>query len=163
MKDEFSDAGQLKRRKHLLRGEILHDILSRVGNLSSCDKELSLKESLSKTKFKFPFLKDLKAEEASLRKLLDEKLLKAFFYCPEADVFQEKEVLDDRGNAKRIDRLIVGKSQVWIVDYKSTPETSGKQTAQVREYVSLLSDIYPDRTIKGYLVYLDTATFEEVI
>jgi len=58
--------------------------------------------------------------------------------------------------------LIVKKNEVWIVDYKSSQEAKPKHEEQINEYIQIIRDIYPQRKIKGFLVYLDNMIKEEV-
>ena len=162
LKDEFIDSSLLESRKKILRGEVLHHLLSSIGNLKHQNKNLVLKESLEKTRLQFPFMEDLKGCKDILGNLLDDERLKPFFFAEGAEVFQEKEVVDRFGNTKRIDRLIVGKKSVQIIDYKSSKDASDQDRAQVSEYMRIAAEIYPKKEIKGLLIYLDTLELEEV-
>ncbi len=162
LKDEFKEPATLNARNNILRGEVLHYSLSLIGNLLDMDKELVIEEALRKTRLVFPFAGALKDCEAVLRKLLDDERFKPFFLCREAQVFQEKEVVDRFGNIKRMDRLIVGKSDARIIDYKSSKDRVDQDRSQVAEYMKIVSMIYPDKDIKGFLVYLDSLHLEEV-
>jgi ATP-dependent exoDNAse (exonuclease V) beta subunit len=75
----------------------------------------------------------------------------------------EKDVINGLGQTRRIDRLIVKKQELWIVDYKSSRDGREKFLEQVKEYIKIVSDIESGKTVRGFLIYLDDASFEEVI
>jgi ATP-dependent helicase/nuclease subunit A len=69
----------------------------------------------------------------------------------------------------QIDRLVVHKNEVWIVDYKTNqkPPRTARQipyiyVKQMRAYRHLLSKIYPSMTIKTYLIYTEGPHIMEV-
>ena len=74
----------------------------------------------------------------------------------------EKEVVGSAGNTLRIDRLIVKENEVWIIDYKSSRDEPEKHRAQIEEYIEAVRDLYPGKTVKGFLLYLDEMTLNEV-
>ncbi len=66
------------------------------------------------------------------------------------------------GESKRIDRLIVKKKEIWVVDYKSSKGNAFEEKKQVTEYMQAIKDIYPKQKVRGFLIYLDEAIKEEV-
>jgi ATP-dependent exoDNAse (exonuclease V) beta subunit len=192
LKEEFQDTGQVENRGQIQRGEVLHFILSLVGNLSGQDQKEVLSEALVKARGEYPHIKNWEEYETVARKALSGKALKDFFFVGDGEVYQEKDVVTAKGETRRLDRLIVKKDEVWVVDYKSSvddsiegdgqtrgpdaalarstgkwrPEGSslgsGAYQDQVREYMAIKDAIYPGKSVKGFLVYLDTLTVEEV-
>ena len=88
--------------------------------------------------------------------------MKPFFSVSDGEVHTEFEVVNRQGHLKRIDRLIVDNAEVRIVDYKSSADPGAAQQDQIREYVSIVKTLYPGRKVRGFLVYLDTLTIEQV-
>ena len=88
--------------------------------------------------------------------------MQRFFYCGDAEVFTEKEIVNSFGHTKRCDRLIITDDEVWIVDFKSTKDVEGHDRKQIQEYEVILQDIHPKKTIKGFLIYLDHFEVEEI-
>lgn len=156
LKDEFEDESLIKRRQELIKGDILHFILSGIGNLSGQDEERAILNSLAQAKAKFSLSCDWAAFEKSLRRILEDKDLKPFFFSGSARVFQEKELVDVYGRTRRIDRLIVRDGEFWVIDYKSSKAEAKEYQKQVLEYTRLLKDIYPGLSAKGFIIYLDT-------
>lgn len=162
LKDEFIDEGILSAREKVLKGEVWHTLLSFIGNLYSQDKKAVVKQALEKTRGQYPFIPDFKEFEAKLNNLLGHKELRPFFEVKEGEVYQEKEVVDSHGQTKRIDRLIVKSKEALVIDYKSSKEDSPRDYDQMREYIKIVQDIYPQAKVKGILIYLDTLKAEEV-
>ena len=156
LKDEFEDESLVKRRGELIKGDILHFILSGIGNLSGQDAQRIILHSLAQAKAKFPLVADWTGFEKSLRRIVEEESLKPFFFLGSARVFQEKELVDIYGHTKRIDRLIVRDDELWVIDYKSSKIEAPEYKKQVLEYMRLLKDLYPGLSSKGFIIYLDT-------
>ena len=71
-------------------------------------------------------------------------------------VMNEKEFLSRTGTVQRMDRVMVGERDVVLVDYKTGGE--GSQSAhreQVGRYLDILSDVYPGKTLRGIIAYVD--------
>jgi exodeoxyribonuclease V beta subunit len=97
-----------------------------------------------------------------LGKLFGSPKAKPFFYCGKARVLTEKEIVNTQGHLKRLDRLIIGEKEIRIVDFKSSREGEDQYAEQVRDYMNIVATMYPGKTVKGWLVYLDSWEVEEV-
>jgi len=159
--DEFIDASKIRQRHRLLKGEILHYILSCVGNLSDTDAKEVIKSAMGKTSLRFPFVR-MGEFDSVIKKAIKDKDLKQFFFAKDGDVYQEKEVVNRFGDTYRIDRLIVRKDAVEIVDYKSSRDDMESFRKQIRRYISAVKDLYPGKDVRGYLIFLDDFSVEEV-
>ncbi|MCX5781162.1 MAG: UvrD-helicase domain-containing protein [Elusimicrobia bacterium] len=78
-------------------------------------------------------------------------------------VYQEKEIVDKAGQTKIIDRLIVSDKEIMVVDYKSTEENKDAHIEQVKEYCSIVSEIYPGKQVKGFIIYFDSEIAIKVV
>ena len=110
----------------------------------------------------YPFLDDLASYEALLCELLSKKDFRDIFYTTGAKVFCEKEVANSFGDLKRIDRLIIRDAEAWVIDYKSSGSQKDDHFKQAREYMNIIEEIYPGLKVRGFLLYLDELTLEEV-
>ncbi|MDI6758980.1 MAG: 3'-5' exonuclease, partial [Candidatus Omnitrophota bacterium] len=155
LKEEFIDDTILKARNKLLRGEVLHYCLSFIGNLYQQERRSLIKAVLEKARLRFPLVSNFDEFELIIEKLLGKKELKHFFEVIDGDVYLEKEIVSSSGNTKRIDRLIVRPKEAVIIDYKSAKEEAPAYKEQVKEYMKVISEIYPKKKVKGFLVYLD--------
>ena len=162
LKDEFVAIHEIENRELILQGEVFHFILSFIGNLSGQDKEGLIKNAVEETRVHFSHLEDMTTYECKVRQLLDKESLRPFFFVKEGTVYQEKDVINSYGHTRRIDRLIVKKEEVWVIDYKSSQENAKSYYQQVREYISIVSDLYSGKMVKGFLIYLDQLEAEEV-
>jgi ATP-dependent exoDNAse (exonuclease V) beta subunit len=162
LKEEFMDKSQIETRKKILEGEIIHRILSFIGNLSEEDKDTAISAAISKARLLFPQVLDFQKFEETIVKLLSAKSLQPFFYVKEARVYREKEVVNKNGQTKRIDRLIIQDSGVTIIDYKSLKIENEDYRKQMLDYIFLIKDLFPGKRIVGFLLYLDDLSLEEV-
>ena len=94
------------------------------------------------------------------------KALAAFLDAPEAvaffsvrsdrQVYCEKEFANPSGMLYRLDRVIVDADAITVVDFKTGGDELEKEyREQVRNYISLLRDVYPGRKVSGVLAYVD--------
>lgn len=162
LKDEFKESASGAGRRQRFEGEVVHFILSRIGSVDGENQERKLQEALRQARRNFPQICDFSSYEKIVERILANKALEPFFYCGGAEVFMEKEIVGASGRLKRLDRLIVREKQVWVVDFKSTRGPGGLYEQQVREYQDLIREVYPDKEVKGFLVYLDSGEVEEV-
>ena len=163
LKDEFQELDEIKYRQERLKGEAIHFLLSFVKNLKEQKKADVRKEALAEAEMRFSTVKDFKPHVELMENVLSAKHLKEIFYLDKKDeVFTEKEIVTVQGETKRLDRLLVKEKEVWVVDYKPSRDPQGRYEEQIQEYLRLVKTIYPDRTVRGYVVYLEELTIEEV-
>ena len=162
LKDEFVNPLQLLRRDNLLKGNIIHFLLSCIGNLATDNKDKSLRIAGEKAEALFLQEKNFGEYISIVRNLLENEEFRQFFYVKDGTVYQEKEIIDSYGNRKVIDRLIVTAKEVWVVDYKSSRDGVPAQREQMLEYMEIVQSLYLKLKIKGFLIYSDSLTMEEV-
>lgn len=162
LKDEFSGGDEILRRFKIRRGVVLHELLSRIGLLENRDIPRAVKNAVDEARHLFAQIEDWSVYETDLRKLLQNDQVIKFFNAPGAKVFQERDIVDENGQTRRVDRLIVANNEIMVVDYKSSRQGLDKYRDQVRNYMRILSGIEPGKNIKGFLVFLDDQSVEEV-
>lgn len=69
--------------------------------------------------------------------------------------------------SRRIDRLVIDDAtkNIYVLDYKSDTDKTAyrdKYAAQIREYIALLRDAYPDYTVRGYILWLQDFELVEI-
>jgi ATP-dependent exoDNAse (exonuclease V) beta subunit len=161
LKDEFKDYSQLKFHKQIKRGEVTHYILSLLGNLSGKDADAELSKCLVLAQSRFPEFEDFPELGHKIKTLLEDPRFKELFFCEAGRVWTEKEAVNRFGDTKRIDRLILKDDQALIMDFKSGAEEEG-HLKQIKEYIELIKAIYPDKKVRGYLLYIDELKIKEV-
>ena len=162
LKDEFSGIGNIVNRAKIQRGNIVHFMMSTIGNMHDKDVDYLVANAVESARSQFSLVHDFEEYEKIVRNLVTSADFERFFVVKEGNVSQEVEVVNGKGHTKRIDRLMVNKKDVSIVDYKSSRDSDGKYAEQVEEYKEIMKDIYPGKEIKGYLIYLDEMVCEEV-
>lgn len=68
-------------------------------------------------------------------------------------LYQEQDI-GFNGALKRIDLLCVNSDEIEIIDYKTSLKNSDEHKEQVREYLDILSQIYPQKKLKASIVYI---------
>lgn len=63
------------------------------------------------------------------------------------------ETRDVSGNILRADRVLFSENEIIVIDYKSGFKKQDEHVSQVQEYMSLLAEMRPEETIRGYLLY----------
>jgi ATP-dependent exoDNAse (exonuclease V) beta subunit len=161
LREETADGNELVNRRRLFEGEVCHRMLSFILDLSGGDKDELIKDAVTKASHEYPELSagDISKCGNKITALVKDKSLGHIFSPRGASVYNEMEVVDRNAMTKRMDRVIVTDKKAVVVDYKNS---KGDYAAQVKEYMSLLSDIYPGRAVEGYLLYLDTHELEKV-
>ncbi len=162
LKEEFLDYEALRNRPSRLQGQILHFILSCIKNLKDHPVEDYLQKAEKEIGFVFPQISALDDYLRQIKQLVRKKELKPFFYIDEGEVFTEQEIINKQGHTKRLDRLIVKKDEIWIVDYKAALDPQGAYEEQVQEYMNLITELHPRHEVKGFLVYLDDLGIQEI-
>ncbi|HQP91223.1 MAG TPA: 3'-5' exonuclease, partial [Candidatus Omnitrophota bacterium] len=160
LQDEFPFGASISARGRRQRGEVLHYLLSFLGDLDKEDSVRSLSDAFVLAKSRYRTFLDWEAVEKDLAKFLKNREIRPFFYCQGAKVFTEKEFVDKKGNTKRIDRLIVSDKEVWIADFKSSKEPDAFE--QLMDYKKIMMDLYPDKFIRCFVLNLDAFSAEEV-
>lgn len=142
-------------------GDIYHAVLARIKTVSE-----HLLEDLHGICSELCVMQDIPCPVENILKTLTDFLSAApvsvfFKHRPGEEVFNEKEFADGKGNLFRMDKVIVAPAEVVVVDFKSGTE-SGDYNAQIMNYVQILGEIYPGRTIKGFLAYIKEAEVKQI-
>ncbi len=163
LKEEFSIGGELRNRAGIRRGEILHSMLSNIGNLYHENLECVLKKLRKRLERECPEDRECDEYMRILRAILSAENTRPFFYLQEGTkVEREKEFVDKTGRTKRVDRIILSDKEVMIVDYKSSHENEKNDIAQLREYKLIAESVYPKKNVRGFIIYIDKVIVEEV-
>lgn len=162
LKEEYVNKPEVINRHKVLAGNITHALLAQIGNCFGKDRKEVVSQALELVKKAYPLVSDFTDYEQKINKLLAEPGLKDIFYLNQGQVFCEREVVNKYGDLKRIDRLIVTNTQVTVVDYKSSKARLKEDREQIKQYLQILSSIYPKVKLRGFLLYLDDFYLEEV-
>jgi len=84
------------------------------------------------------------------------------WFSDEWEVKRESQILTSRGDIKIPDRILFGKEETIVIDFKFG-EIRKEHRDQVLEYMKFSSEISPDKKIRGFLLYGDKKIIKEVI
>jgi len=148
------------------RGELMHRIFSSVeyldggaeGKLAEVVGEIRRKTGFADASFDslaapaIAFLQDPLVSEYYQRK-------------PGRKVSTEQEVADSDGRLFRVDRVIVDPDRVSVIEYKTGGDKEGETAhlAQMRNYLRLVRELYPDRPAEGIIGYIDLKKTTHVV
>ncbi|MDI6785334.1 MAG: UvrD-helicase domain-containing protein [bacterium] len=138
------------------RGILIHDFLANLKKLSP--------EWNEELKDIFTSLSEAQKEIVPLMKQFfnNESIRKWFVLPGETTVYCEKEIVDAQGLRYRADRILIFPEKVLAIEFKTGEPQSAEHQKQVTTYMNFLAEIYPDKKVEGWLVYIDENTFEEV-
>jgi ATP-dependent helicase/nuclease subunit A len=146
------------------RGEFIHDVLSRIGLVKEGFKEeliTIINQVKDETGSDYPGdeIKEL------IMSLTCNKGLAGYFQGTSgAEIRMEQEYSDASGRLFRMDRVVIEAASVTVVDYKTGKgkEALDKYAAQMRNYMAILSDIYPGKTVRGVIAFVDLGEVEVI-
>jgi len=77
-------------------------------------------------------------------------------------ILAEQELCDSEGRLVRMDRVVVDERQAIVIDFKTGAEDPAPHEAQVRDYMRILSEVYPGKQIAALLAYVDLGTVRRI-
>jgi ATP-dependent helicase/nuclease subunit A len=139
------------------RGEFIHRVLFLLDDVAEgLEENLSraIKQVRAEMRIDFP---DRTVMEPLMRMLRSEEMANYFTRASGREFRKEQEFSDSDGRLFRMDRLVVERDRVTVLDYKTGKDRDAEKRdeAQVRNYMKVLREVYPGRTIQGVISYLD--------
>ncbi|MCX7918658.1 MAG: UvrD-helicase domain-containing protein [bacterium] len=141
------------------RGELIHRILSEIEFL---DQDSNLDQQLNGIIDKDTTLSDKSLDSQgliqSLIPFLSNPDVKEYFTSkPGRRVLREQELVAPDGRLFRLDRIVLDDDRITAVSYKTGTESDREELyhAQVKQYLELVSAIYPHKPVEGYIGYID--------
>jgi ATP-dependent exoDNAse (exonuclease V) beta subunit len=147
-----------------LRGEFIHRVLYFVeglGETTESELDRILKRVNDELKTDYP----LEGMKRNLLEFLnDEEVSDYFRAAPGRVIKKEQEFSDPRGNLFRMDRVIFEGDQISVIDYKTgtDKETEKNYVSQLKNYIRILKEIYPDKKVEGVIAYVDLKEMRKV-
>jgi ATP-dependent exoDNAse (exonuclease V) beta subunit len=139
------------------RGEFIHRVLYHIEYLYE-DMESVLEGIIGRVTAATASESAAEGVKELLLRLLGRREIAAYFEPrPRREVKREQEFSDEEGHLFRMDRVVVDPDRVTILDFKTGGEgwADDKYRAQMRKYMKIAKDIYPDRRLEGRIVYID--------
>ncbi len=143
------------RRNAMKHGIIMHQIFEKISSPNDIDKVINEFAEQGK-------LSDFDIEEIKrmFTKIFENKIVTSWFN-DNWEVFSEKEILTRYGTTKIPDRVIANDKEIIVIDYKFGSKRP-EHKRQIKTYSSLLKDIYPNKSISAYLLYVEKNIIEKV-
>jgi ATP-dependent exoDNAse (exonuclease V) beta subunit len=107
----------------------------------------------------------LEVMKRGLLEFLNHEEVSPYFRAMPGGVIQkEQEFSDSRGNLFRMDKVILEKERVTLIDYKTGADREAEKNyiPQLKNYIRILKEIYPDKNIEGIIAYVDLKEIKKV-
>lgn len=154
------------RRREIKRGEIIHALLASIEYLENdwSQKLSHLAESLKKIGQPPELVEE--AKELVFR-LLNHPLFSTYFQPkPGRKICLEMDMVNQKGELFRADRVIFDQDLITVIDFKSSQtereELKDLFYEQLKNYLAILNEIYPQKKTTGLIIYLDELIMERV-
>jgi ATP-dependent exoDNAse (exonuclease V) beta subunit len=145
------------------RGEFIHRVLYFVDDLGDIEPDLErIIKRVNDELMTDYSVEDMKRDIVEF--LGHEEISPYFQSVPSRVVKKEQDFSDLGGNLFRMDRVIFEEGRIFVIDYKTGTDREAEKDYihQVRNYVRILREIYPDRNIEGIIAYVDLKAITRV-
>ncbi len=140
------------------RGNKIHRLLEKIKRVTSKQELENLIDKLSES------LSVESEDRENLKNFLSRDEIFNLF-SGDIVVLNEQSIIkktEEGFEEKRIDRLILKDDELIVVDYKTGEEKREEHFAQIKDYMRILNKIYPQKKVRGILLYIDKNDVEEV-
>jgi ATP-dependent helicase/nuclease subunit A len=146
------------------RGEFIHRVLYFVDTVDeSIEQDLNqiIERVNDELKTDYP----VGTVKKNLLEFLTHEEIRPYFKAkPGRVIKKEQDFSEPRGNLFRMDRVIFEESQVSVIDYKTgiDKEAEKEYISQLKNYIRILKEIYPDKNVEGIIAYVDLKEIRKV-
>ena len=145
------------------KGEFVHRVLYFVDGLE--DIGLELERIIERVNDEFMTDYPVEAMKRNLLEFLAHEEIAPYFRAmPSGVVKKEQDFSDLRGNLFRMDRVIFEDDRIFVIDYKTgtDKEAEKEYILQIKNYMRILKEIYPDKHVEGVIAYVDLKEIRKV-
>jgi len=155
--EDYGQPALVRQRQQVSEGIVIHAILAGISDMTGKDMETVLDKAVAAAQVQYPSAKDFNSYRRTVKAILSTSAFKDIFYLDSgAEVYCEKEIVNSAGDSRRIDRLIVRRDEILIIDYKMSSEYTDRTGTQLSEYRRIISDIYPNNIrVRAFALYID--------
>jgi len=161
--EEMHTVDLISRLKAGWVGDAVHEFLRTIDFIEAPEDLIKYKDRMVAIAEKY-YVDSLTAEEI-LGTLVDyfsrDNRIKILAKRQGGELYREREIGLSDGSFERIDRLIICKDSVEIIDFK-TGEPKEEDMKQIKGYITVLKKIFSTHKIKGYLAYVFNDQLKEV-
>jgi len=147
-----------------VRGEFIHRVLYFVDTLDE-NIEHDLEGIIERVNDEFKVDYPVETTKKNLLEFLNHEEISLYFRTAAGRIIKkEQEFSDSRGNLLRMDRVIFEEDQVSVIDYKTgtNKEAEKEYISQLKNYIRILKEIYPNKNIEGIIAYVDLKEIKKV-
>ena len=136
------------------RGDFLHAVLSRIENVGD-DVAGDIKRAMGE--ISLPPVDDPARAVGTISAFLTVPEIRAYFLPGEGrKVLREQEFANRLGGLFRMDRVVMDKNLVTVIDFKTGgDEKEDEYRNQLVNYVNLLRDVFSSVPVRGIVAYVD--------
>lgn len=160
---EFKDTSEKALKiEEQQRGEVIHKAFALI-KYARDDLDKMLCEIIQKIE------DEMRLQYPEIKKLIYNTVVHSdiseyFEQKPERIVLTEQEFSDANGQLYRMDRVIIDVDAVTVIDYKTgdKEKNEGEYISQLKTYIKILREIFPDKLVKGLIAYVDLGEVEKI-
>jgi ATP-dependent helicase/nuclease subunit A len=163
MKYPFAAVEELNFEERM-RGEFIHRVLYLVEGVDE-KIEPQLERIIKRVKEELMTDYSVETTKKDLLEFLNHKEVNPYFRgMPGRVIEKEREFSDSRGNLFRMDRVVLEEDRVSVIDYKTGTDREAEKEyiLQLKNYIRILREIYPDRNVEGVIAYVDLKEISRV-
>lgn len=161
VRSEFES--EILNHDELLRGEWIHLVLSNIKNLNELNFDKEIEKSFERAKSiwkRYGSFDEISFEKVIYFKTkIKKEFLREFFFT-DKKIRTEFEVVNERGEVYRIDRIVFGDT-IKVIEFKTGNEKYNSHFLQVKNYLNIIKKIFGEK-VRGYLIYLDREEVYEI-
>jgi len=147
-----------------MRGEFIHRVLYFVDGVDE-NIEPELERIIKRVNDELMTDYSVETTKRDLLEFLNHGDINPYFQAmPGRVIKREQEFSDPRGNLFRMDRVVFEENRVSVIDYKTGTDREAvkEYISQLKNYIRILKEIYPDRNIEGVIAYVDLKEISRV-
>jgi ATP-dependent exoDNAse (exonuclease V) beta subunit len=143
------------------RGDFIHAVLALL-DVTGEDLTDQLHRAVEQVRSTSGAIMDVERIPDLLQQFLRQREIQEWFaQRPGRKVLNEREIVAANGRLYRIDRLVVDPATATVIDFKTGREQD-QYREQVKGYMRLASDLFPEQAVQGFLAYVDLNTLRRV-
>jgi ATP-dependent helicase/nuclease subunit A len=145
------------------RGEFIHKVLFFI-DYAGRGFEKDLSEIIQRTNNEMATdYSDEELKKIILALINNEDTGQFFRKSPGREIRKEQEYSDGTGRLFRMDRVVIDTDRVTVIDFKTGEKKDAeKYRAQMKNYMKILSEVYPETTVNGIIAFVDLKQVEKI-
>ena len=145
------------------RGTFIHEVLARLEFMGG-DIDTKLQETVKYVENAMRSHCDLDEIQRTLSDFLCDIEVSTYFK-PEKNrqIWTEQEFVNASGELYRCDRVLIDNDACTVIDFKTgSQESEESYRRQIRNYMNIMKEIFPQKDVHGIITYVDLKQFVSV-